>query len=71
MEKTSMVPTGLSELETERHIGGMGTNIARQIPRIDLSSFEERKYQIADELWSAATEIGFFRFIITAFRRTT
>ncbi|MFT9095777.1 MAG: 2-oxoglutarate and iron-dependent oxygenase domain-containing protein [Gluconobacter cerinus] len=61
MEKTSMVPTGLSELETERHIGGMGTNIARQIPRIDLSFFEERKHQIADELWSAATEIGFFQ----------
>lgn len=49
------------EIETERRIGGAGTSIIREIPKIDLSSFEERKKDIADALWVAATEIGFFQ----------
>ncbi|GAD08949.1 dioxygenase [Gluconobacter frateurii NBRC 103465] len=53
--------TSMSEIETERRIGGPGTSIVRDIPRIDLSSFEEHKQEIADALWSAATEIGFFQ----------
>lgn len=34
---------------------------AREVRCIDLSDFENRKSEIADELWSAAVEIGFFQ----------
>ncbi len=33
----------------------------REVRVIDLSNFEQRKYEIADQLWSAATDIGFFQ----------
>ncbi|GAN94187.1 oxygenase 2OG-Fe(II) [Gluconobacter thailandicus F149-1 = NBRC 100600] len=58
---STLATTTMSEIETERRIGGAGTSIVRDIPRIDLSSFEDRKQEIADALWSAATEIGFFQ----------
>ncbi|MFP3436028.1 2-oxoglutarate and iron-dependent oxygenase domain-containing protein, partial [Paraburkholderia sp. SIMBA_061] len=34
---------------------------AREVRCIDLSDFERRKSEIADELWQAAVEIGFFQ----------
>ncbi|MEM9202843.1 MAG: 2OG-Fe(II) oxygenase family protein [Actinomycetota bacterium] len=49
-----------SELEKERRIGGPGTEIEREIPRIDLHDFDDRFEEIADGLWLAATDVGFF-----------
>lgn len=51
----------LSELNTEATIGGIGTCVIREIPQIDLSDFESRKAEIVDQLWNAATQIGFFQ----------
>jgi len=42
-------------------MGSIGTETQREIRMIDLSDFEQRKYEIADQLWSAAIEIGFFQ----------
>src|SRR5262249_57630410 len=46
-----------------RSLGGAGATKARDVPRIDLSDFEARKAAIADELWQAASEIGFFQLV--------
>ncbi len=52
----------LDELNTETTMGTMGTETShREIRRIDLSNFETRKAEIADQLWAAATDIGFFQ----------
>ncbi len=51
----------LAELNKETTIGGLGTTVERTIPAIDLSDFETRKAEIADALWQASTEIGFFQ----------
>jgi len=42
-------------------MGVMGTETQREVRIIDLSDFENRKYEIADQLWNAAVEIGFFQ----------
>ena len=54
---------GLAELNLEKTFGGMGGTKERHIPRIDLSRFVARKAEIADQLWSAASEIGFFQLV--------
>jgi isopenicillin N synthase-like dioxygenase len=51
----------LDELNKETRMGAMGTETAREIRRIDLSDFDDRKAEIADQLWAAATDIGFFQ----------
>lgn len=51
----------LAELNKETTIGGEGTTVEREIPVIDLSDFENRKREIADQLWQASVEIGFFQ----------
>jgi isopenicillin N synthase-like dioxygenase len=51
----------LVELNKETTIGGEGTTVEREIPVIDLSDFENRKHEIADQLWQASVEIGFFQ----------
>ena len=52
----------LDELNTESRMGAMGSETTdREIRRIDLSNFEVRKAEIADQLWAAATDIGFFQ----------
>jgi isopenicillin N synthase-like dioxygenase len=51
----------LDELNKETRMGAMGTETAREIRRIDLSDFDNRKAEIADQLWAAATDIGFFQ----------
>ncbi|MBJ9985699.1 isopenicillin N synthase family oxygenase [Acinetobacter sp. S40] len=51
----------LEELKKESVMGVMGTETQREVRIIDLSDFEHRKYQIADQLWDAAVEIGFFQ----------
>jgi len=52
----------LDEIRKESRMGAMGTETsAREIRRIDLSDFEARKAEIADQLWEAAVDVGFFQ----------
>jgi isopenicillin N synthase-like dioxygenase len=54
----------MRELERETAMGIAGTESTdREIRRIDVSDFAVRADQIADELWSAATDIGFFQLV--------
>jgi isopenicillin N synthase-like dioxygenase len=63
METTMNTAYGLAELKKEQTFGGMGKTKARDVPRIDLSNFDARKQEIADQLWKASTEIGFFQLV--------
>ncbi|MBY6200581.1 isopenicillin N synthase family oxygenase [Maritalea mobilis] len=49
------------ELNRESRIGGMGTEGTHQVALIDLSDYETRKAEIADQLWEAATTLGLFQ----------
>lgn len=52
------------ELNRERRMGGLGTETTdREVRRISLADFEQRREQITDELFSAATDIGFFQVV--------
>ncbi len=51
----------MAELDKERTIGGMGKTTVRDVPVIDLGNFEARKREIADQLWNASTDTGFFQ----------
>lgn len=51
----------LDELNAETRFGGAGTEKLRAIPQIDMSDYESRQAEIADQLWDAATETGFFQ----------
>ncbi|NVK38821.1 MAG: isopenicillin N synthase family oxygenase [Gammaproteobacteria bacterium] len=52
----------LSELEFESTLGAMGEETQdRIIPIIDVSDFENRREEITEALWRAATEVGFFQ----------
>ncbi|MBX9761389.1 MAG: isopenicillin N synthase family oxygenase [Beijerinckiaceae bacterium] len=53
----------LEELNKEKTVGGMGAEKGREIRRIDMSDFAARKAVIADELWAASTESGFFQLV--------
>lgn len=54
----------LDELRREAHMGAAGTETHdREIRRIDLAGFEHRKAEIAEQLWAAATDIGFFQVV--------
>ena len=53
----------LAELDKEKTIGGVGGMKARNIPLIDMNNFEARKTEIADQLWQASSDIGFFQVI--------
>jgi len=55
--------TPLPELVQEARIGGVGRMVEREIRQIDMSDFTRRKDEIADQLWAAATEIGFFQLV--------
>ena len=59
----SQAAYSLIELNQEATFGGVGGIKHRDVPRIDLSNFEARKSEIADELWKASTEIGFFQLV--------
>ncbi|TXS95329.1 isopenicillin N synthase family oxygenase [Parahaliea maris] len=60
--ETGSNAVSLSELELERSIGGMGEELGDAvIPLIDMSDFDQRKLEIADQLWEAATGVGFFQ----------
>ncbi|MBT9384956.1 hypothetical protein KM176_13885 [Pseudooceanicola sp. CBS1P-1] len=51
----------LTELNKEKGFGGEGLTVDREIPIIDMSDYFHRKAEITEELWKAATEIGFFQ----------
>ena len=51
----------LEELDLEARIGAMGAEKTRDVALIDLSDFENRKEEIADALWAAATDLGLFQ----------
>ena len=52
----------LDELDKEARMGGQGAETsAREVRVIDISNFEARKPEIAEQLWSAAVDIGFFQ----------
>ena len=53
----------LDELNLETTFGGIGKTKEREVPRIDMSQFEKRKHEIADQLWDASTRIGFFQLV--------
>ena len=53
----------MTELQRERAMGAMGTESDREVRRISLADLESRRAEIADELWSAATDIGFFQVV--------
>jgi len=53
--------TDMQELSRESRIGGLGQEKARDVALIDLSDFEARKAEIADQLWAAATGLGLFQ----------
>ena len=53
----------LEEVKKESTYGGQGITRDRDVPQIDLSDFDSRKAEIADQLWTAATEIGFFQLV--------
>ncbi|NMG65569.1 isopenicillin N synthase family oxygenase [Azoarcus indigens] len=58
----AQAPYALNELNKESRMGAMGTeNESREVRRIDLSDFEHRKAEIADQLWSASVDVGFFQ----------
>ena len=46
-------PTVMAELHKEADAGGMGEEVAREIPRIDMADFTARKSEIADQVWQA------------------
>ena len=54
---------GLKELQLETAFGGFGVETQNEIPMIDLSDFENRRQEIIDQLWQAATEVGFFQLV--------
>lgn len=51
----------LEELNKEAGFGGYGEDVERDIPQIDMSDFFNRKPEITEALWNAATGIGFFQ----------
>ncbi|POM26549.1 2OG-Fe(II) oxygenase superfamily protein [Actinomadura rubteroloni] len=53
----------LTELHRESRMGGLGTEMAREIRRIDLSDFAARRDEITEQVWNAAVEIGFFQVV--------
>jgi isopenicillin N synthase-like dioxygenase len=53
----------LAELNKEKGFGGMGEEVARDIPQIDMTDYWNRRDEITDALWDAATGIGFFQLV--------
>ncbi|NSZ18701.1 isopenicillin N synthase family oxygenase [Agrobacterium vitis] len=57
----TMQSYSLAELNKETTIGGIGKTVERDVPVIDLADFDNRKAEIADQLWEASVGIGFFQ----------
>jgi isopenicillin N synthase-like dioxygenase len=55
---------GLTELARESRMGGAGSEASdREIRRVSLRDFEARRDEVTAELWSAASDIGFFQLV--------
>ncbi|MCR5865281.1 isopenicillin N synthase family oxygenase [Aquincola sp. J276] len=55
-------PYTMQELAKESRMGSMGSEThQREIRRIDLSNFDERRAEITEQLWAASIDIGFFQ----------
>jgi isopenicillin N synthase-like dioxygenase len=54
-------PYGFSELNRETRLGGLGQTGRHGVALIDLSDFDARKPEIAEDLWQAATGLGLFQ----------
>ncbi|CAN5328192.1 hypothetical protein BH10PSE18_BH10PSE18_24340 [soil metagenome] len=53
---------GMAELQKESRMGAMGSETTdREIRVIDLADFENRRAEIADQLWDASIDVGFFQ----------
>ncbi len=53
---------GMAELQKESRMGAMGSETNdREIRVIDLADFESRRADIADQLWDASVDVGFFQ----------
>ena len=63
MTTQSQTTFALDELKKEQTFRGMGATKARDIPRIDMSAFAARRAEIAEQIWNASTEIGFFQLV--------
>ncbi|AWI79009.1 2OG-Fe(II) oxygenase [Parazoarcus communis] len=64
MMNAQTTPYTLDELKLESRMGAVGTESrTREIRRIDLGDFDRRKSEIADQLWDAAVEVGFFQLV--------
>ncbi|MDB5617975.1 2-oxoglutarate and iron-dependent oxygenase domain-containing protein [Tardiphaga sp.] len=63
MTAQSNAAYSLAELNQETKFGGIGSIKQREIRKIDLGNFEARRQEIADQLWEASTQIGFFQLI--------
>ena len=44
-------------------MGATGSETDRSVPQIDLADFDARRTSITDQLWAAATEVGFFQLV--------
>ncbi|ROZ98049.1 isopenicillin N synthase family oxygenase [Gordonia sp. OPL2] len=54
----------MTELDREAVMGGLGTETTeREVRRISLADLDDRRPQVTEELWSAATDIGFFQVV--------
>jgi isopenicillin N synthase-like dioxygenase len=53
----------MTELQRERAMGALGTESDREVRRISLADLDARRSEVADEVWSAATDIGFFQVV--------
>ncbi|WP_020109797.1 isopenicillin N synthase family oxygenase [Nocardia sp. 348MFTsu5.1] len=53
----------MTELQRERSMGAVGTESDREVRRISMAGLPGRRTEVADELWSAATDIGFFQVV--------
>ena len=53
----------MEELRREATLGNVGIEVEREIPLIDLTDFDRRRVEIADQLWMAASEFGFFQIV--------
>ncbi|WP_457424022.1 isopenicillin N synthase family dioxygenase [Roseateles sp. P5_E7] len=52
----------MQELQRESRMGAMGSEThQREVRVIDLADFEARRAEIADQLWDAAVDVGFFQ----------
>lgn len=63
-DQTAVADTPMAELDREAQMGGAGTETThREVRQISLADFAARRDEIGDQLWSAATDIGFFQIV--------